>query len=192
MNRAITAVRDRGKHDVQAEVSADASSPDGEAFALMYERHLPGIYSYALAHTRSEEDAADLSQQVFTQALAALPRYRQQEVPVRIWLFRIARNLMIDFYRRRHPAVAWEILPDSTHPVAADDVEAAVVRRESSGQLLAILAQLEPQVKDLLVLRFAAGLKVREIASLLDRSEAAISSQLRRTLLALRECVPRD
>jgi len=41
-------------------------------------------------------------------------------------------------------------------------------------------------------LRFAAGLKVREIASLLDRSEAAISSQLRRTLLALRECVPRD
>jgi RNA polymerase sigma-70 factor (ECF subfamily) len=192
MNRAFTAVRDRGKHDVHAEVSSDASSLDREAFADIYERYLPGIYSYALAHTGSAEDAADLSQQVFTQAFAALPRYRQQEVPISIWLFRIARNLMIDFHRRYHPTVAWQILPDAIHPAAAEDVEATVIRREASAGLLEVLAQLEPQVKDLLVLRFAAGLKVREITSVLDRSEAAIRSQLRRTLLALREYIPHD
>lgn len=196
MNRTFALVKSRGQGRIDAEVPVDANGaqivPDPETFAAIYQRHLPGIYSYLLAHTRQEEDARDLAQQVFTQALAALPRYRQQEIPISVWLFRIARNLVVDFHRRRRPTVSWEFLPDTLHPVAADDVEATVIRREAADHLLTVLARLEPEKRELLLLRFAGGLKVREIAALLDRSEAAVRSELRRILHALQEHVSHD
>jgi RNA polymerase sigma-70 factor (ECF subfamily) len=192
MNRTFALVRNRGERRIEAERPVDANVLDPEAFAAIYQRHLPGIYGYLLAHTRREEDACDLAQQVFTQALAALPRYRQREIPISVWLFRIARNLAVDLHRRRHPTVSWELLPDTLHPVAADDVEATVIRHEAAAHLLTVLDRLEPEKRELLILRFAGGLKVREIASLLGRSEAAVRSELRRVLQALQEHVPYD
>src|SRR5947209_18206497 len=60
------------------------------SFARLYEAHLTGLYRYFLAHTGNEGDAADLSQQVFVQALAAWPRYQGGIDTVRPWLFQIA------------------------------------------------------------------------------------------------------
>jgi RNA polymerase sigma-70 factor (ECF subfamily) len=166
---------------------AEIRALDGVTFEQIYERHLSGIYSYLLAHCRSEEDAADLSQQVFTQALAALPRYRARGIPIATWLFRIARNLLIDLRRRRRPTVSWELLPEPQHPSAGDDVEATVMRRDAVERLRPILDALDADKRDLLALRFAGGLTVPEIASVLNRTEPAVRSELRRILLSLRE-----
>ncbi len=170
----------------------EAHIPSEEAFSTLYEQHLPGIYSYLLAHTRAEEDAADLAQQVFAQALTALPRYRKQGIPVRVWLFRIAHNLMVDFHRRRRPTVTWDALPASLHPISNDHVEATVVAREQVERLGMVLTRIEPEKRDLLALRFAAGLTVREIAVVLGRRDAAVRSEIRRLLHALHEELSHD
>lgn len=192
MNRLSILPADLAYQGAGEEDGTDAETRNREEFGNVYEHHLPDIYSYFLAHTRSQEDAADLAQQVFTQALTALPRYRDQGLPVAAWLFRIARNLLIDSQRRSRPTVSWDLVPESLHPPANDDVESAVLRREAAARLGPVLDRLDPEKRDLLVLRFAAGLKVPEIAAVVGRSEPAIRSELRRVLQALREGYPDD
>lgn len=185
MNWSLEYDRDLGRDDAAEKQAAEPGVLDHEAFTALYEQHLASIYSYLLARCGRADDAADRAQQVFTQALAALPRYRQQGIPASVWLFRIAHNLVVDFHRRDRAAVAWEGLTESERPVAADDVEATVIGRAEVEKLGLALARLSPDKRDLLALRFAAGLTVREIAAVLDRRDAAVRSELRRLLQAL-------
>ncbi|HET7037020.1 MAG TPA: sigma-70 family RNA polymerase sigma factor, partial [Thermomicrobiaceae bacterium] len=69
-----------------------AAKVDGAAFAALYRRHRGPIYRYLRARTRCDEDAADLTQQVFLKAFEALPRYQERGLPFAAWLFRLARN----------------------------------------------------------------------------------------------------
>src|SRR5438270_7946671 len=83
-----------------------AAQDDPAAFGALYEAHVDRVYAYFRSRTENIQDATDLTQQAFLQALDALPRYRPGKVPFAAWLFRIARNLAINFHRRRRPAVA--------------------------------------------------------------------------------------
>src|SRR5579871_5630622 len=66
-----------------------AAQVDPVAFEPLYTRYRERVYRYVRTRLSSDEDAADLTQQVFLQAMAALPRYRPQGVPFAVWLFRI-------------------------------------------------------------------------------------------------------
>lgn len=172
--------------EVGAEVPAMDRS-DACEFEALYREQFAGVYGYALARTHDEQDAADLTQQVFAQALAGLPGWRDHGLPLQAWLFRIARNAIVDHHRRARETVAWESLPDAKQPVYEQDLEAAAIRREAVNRLRAVLIRVHPEKRDLLALRFAGELRTREIAHVLGRSESAVKSELRRTLLALRE-----
>ena len=82
-----------------------AAREEPSAFGTLYDRYLGRIYAYLRARSSNDEEAADLTQQVFLQALDALPRYREGRVPFAAWLFRIARNAAIDSHRRRRTSV---------------------------------------------------------------------------------------
>jgi RNA polymerase sigma-70 factor (ECF subfamily) len=161
-------------------------------FAALYECNLTGIYSYIRARTGTDEDATDLAHQVFVQALEALPRYRDRGVPPRAWLYRIARNAVIDFHRRARSSTPWEGMPEELQPHDGGEVEGDVLRRERAEQLHRALRDLGEAKRELLALRFASGLKVREIAVILNRSEAAVKTEIRRTLRLLRERYDED
>ena len=164
-----------------------AARHDASAFGTLYLRYLDRVYWYLRARTPSEEDAADLTQQVFLQALAALPCYRQHSVPFTAWLFRIARNVAIDFQRRRRATVAWDALPEGWRAGALPDLEHAAMRAEAIDRLRTLLAQLDAEKRELLALRFAAGLTVAEIAVVIGKSEAATKKQLARLVQSLKE-----
>ena len=186
---AATASQNVGEQSEQGAVDT-ALTPAW--FADLYEQQLPGVYRYFLVRTGSTEDAADLAQQTFAQAFGAHHRFQQHGVPISAWIFRIARNLLIDRQRRQKQTIAWERVPEAAWPVADDDTEASVLRRESLRQLARLLEGLDPQKRDLLAMRFAGGLTVRDIASVLNRKEATVRSELRRVLLALKESYPHD
>ena len=164
-----------------------AAQADPAAFDALYRRYLARVYRYLRAHVGSDDEAADLTQQVFLKALDALPRFRLRGPPFAAWLFQIAHHTVTDAYRRRRPTVAWETLPEALHPLAEQEPEAATLRLEALAHLGALLAQLDAPKRELLALRFAAGLTAPEIAKVVGKSPDAVKKQLSRTIHMLKE-----
>jgi RNA polymerase sigma-70 factor, ECF subfamily len=165
-----------------------AAQVDPTAFDALYRRYLEPVYRYVRIQVPHLEDAADLTQQIFLQALDALPTYQARGLPFAAWLFRIARNAVIDSYRRRKGgAVSFELLPEDLHPVAGnDDPLTLVLEREREQRLHALVRALPPHKQELLLLRFAGQLSSSEIALVVGRSPAAVQKQLTRILLELK------
>jgi RNA polymerase sigma-70 factor, ECF subfamily len=174
-----------------AALARTAAGSDGaaraEAFSIIYHRYVDRIYAYLRSHTNSREDAADLTQQVFLQALAALPRYRPGAAPFAAWLFRIARNCVAGFYRRARVSVAWDLLPVECHPYADDTTDDALLAEEDRAYLRILLEPLPTETREMLALRFAAGLSAAEIAVVLGKREGAVKKRLSRAMQTLKE-----
>lgn len=177
---------DGGRLDAEAAL-IQAAQQDRAAFAPLYQRYRDRVYAYLRTRTESAEDAADLTQQVFVQALDALPRYHVRRAPFAAWLLRIAHNAAANYHKRRRPALAWDLVPESLHPIAADDPEAHVLQAEEMARLHALLRACKPGTREVLALRFAARLSVAETAAVVGKSEAAVKKQLTRAISALKE-----
>jgi RNA polymerase sigma-70 factor (ECF subfamily) len=163
-----------------------AAQEDPAAFAALYRRYRDRVYAYVRTRTRSAEDAADLTQQVFMQALDALPRLRMEQATIAAWLVRIAHNLVATYHQRYRSTLAWDLIPEALHPLA-DDLEDQVERREALGWLESALCTCSPSAREVLALHYAARLNIAEIAAVVSRSEAAVKKQLTRTLHTLKE-----
>lgn len=160
---------------VVPEADADAglvarAQADREAFADLYQRHFGGVYRYCLRALGGAERAEDAAQQVFEQALAALPRYREAG-RFRSWLYAIAfrvigRQIAAD--RRTLPLDAEVDLVDP-----ALSPEAAALGAIERQALRAAVARLPADQRRVVELRLA-GLSGPEIAAELGRSHAAV------------------
>jgi RNA polymerase sigma-70 factor (ECF subfamily) len=164
-----------------------AAQADLAAFAPLYQRYRDRVYAYLRARTRTAEDAADLTQQVFVKAIDALPRYRTRGVPFAAWLLRIAHNTAVNHHKQYRGTIAWDLLPESLHPPLDEDLEALVIQREIAAQLHAVLQDCDAGTREMLALHFAAGLTVAETAAVVGKSEAAVKKRLSRTIHALKE-----
>jgi RNA polymerase sigma-70 factor (ECF subfamily) len=157
------------------------------AFNTLYLRYAGRIYAYLRTRTHNAEDTADITQQVFMQALDALPRYQQAATPFVAWLFRIARNCAATFHRREHATVPWDALPIVCHPCEDDMAVREVMAQEDRAYLRSLLEPLPAETREMLVLRFAAGLSIAEIATVLGKGESAVKKRLARAMQTLKE-----
>ena len=164
-----------------------AAQTNPKAFDVLYQMYVTRIYLYIHTSVRNEEDASDLTQQVFLQALIALPKYKPQGVSFAAWLFRIARNLALNASTRRREALSWSMLPEALHPTVEYGPEITILQQETHSRLNTLLRQLDPSKRDLLALRFAGGLTSGEIAGVVGKSPAAVKKQLTRTIQTLKE-----
>lgn len=164
-----------------------AAQSDPEAFGAPYERYFERMYRYIRTRTASDEEALDLTQQVFVKALSGLQSYRNRGLPFGAWLFRIARNVVIDARRRRRPSVEWDLVPDLLQPSYEWGTEEVIVKQEALERLRELMLTLRPDQRELIVLRFEAQLPVAQIAKVLGKSYAATHKQLMRTLDLLKE-----
>lgn len=169
--------------DETALVQAALERP--ELFGALYQRHVDAIYRYLRLRVGFDE-AADLTQQVFLRALSALPNYQPKGAPFSAWLFRIARNLATDHHRLSHRKPD-ELLPDMMPSGVAGAPEEAALQMEQQARLRSLLRELNAEKRELLAMRFAAGLSSREIAAVVGKSEAAVKKQLSRILRTLKE-----
>jgi RNA polymerase sigma-70 factor (ECF subfamily) len=161
---------------------------DDPSLAVLYQRFAPVLFAYLYRHTSSREDAEDLLLEVFLAALehtgfAALSAKEQES-----WLWSVARNKMIDHYRRatRHPGVQLDLVLDDLYEREEYAPEHVLLRREEYAHLRAKIAQLPEFQQEVLRLRFANDLHCAEIAVVLQKSEGAIRMVLSRTMKMLR------
>lgn len=177
---------DQASEDTHAQEQAlvEAAKHDAAAFATLYQHYFARVYRYLRMRVQQEEDAADLAQQVFLQVLDGLPHYHSRGAPFAAWLFTIARNVLAGSFRRRPATQSLEASGD----LAADqELEANLLRRETHEQLAKLLDTLDPAARDLLALRFAAGLTAPEIAATIGKRPDAVRKQLSRLLQTLKE-----
>ena len=160
------------------------------AFAAIYDHYFPRVYNYVRYRVGDAEMADDLTAQVFERALASIGRYRLKRGPFAAWLFAIARNAVSDYLRaqRRRCWLSLEVLRDraSTEP----QPEEVAIRDETRAELLAAVARLSDRERDLIALKFAAGLTNRRIAKLTGLSESNVGVILYRAMRRLRAELP--
>jgi RNA polymerase sigma-70 factor (ECF subfamily) len=157
----------------------EAAQADPAAFGVLYRSYLPQLYRYVRSRLPTDEEAADLTQQVFLKAFEALPTYQRRGIPFVAWLFRIARNALIDAQRRQRPVVPWQMIPEAEHPAAS--------QHDALSHFDALIAPLDDSQREMLVLRFVVGLPTREIAAVVGKTDGAVRMQISRSLKLLRE-----
>src|SRR6266568_1065959 len=169
--------------------NSDASPREDDSLcAQLYRRYAPGILAYLRRHLPTQEDAEDLLLEVFLAALEYEPRLASSsEDEQRAWLGTVARNKVIDHYRR---ADRRRFLPLERAEDALEGEEKMpeemVVRDEEHHRLRSYLQGLSATQQEVLQLRFTVGLRCAEIASVLNKREGAIRTMLSRSLNTLR------
>ena len=153
-----------------------AQGGDAAAFGRLYERYFDAIYGYLAFHLGGPDEAEDAAGQVFLRALEALPRYRWTGVPVRAWLYRIAHNLAVDRrrHRMRHPVT--ELLDGHAGGRALGDPAGWLGEKVAREALLAAVDDLTAAQRQVILLKFAAGLSNAEAAAALGRTEGAVKA----------------
>ena len=173
----------------EAEV-IQAAQQDLAAFGPLYARYVDRIYTYLRTRTgrARDDEAADLTQQVFLRALDALPRYQPRAgVSVAAWLFRIARNAATDWQRRQRKIIPWQAVPEDLHPRSPESAEDDVLRRDDIADVQHLLGTLDEQTREAIVLRFTAELSLAEIGVVLGASEDAVRKRITRALHTMKE-----
>ena len=163
---------------------AEAQAGDTWAFGMIFDQFHDPIYRYIASRVHRPSDAEDLTQHVFVKALEALPRYESRGIPFGGWLFRLARNAVIDHVRTRHEHAELDSIIGWTHGDAGPD-EIAVVRQELDAVGTA-LAGLTDEQREAISLRFFAGLSAREAAEAMGKQEGTVRGLQFRAIAALR------
>ena len=173
---------------VEALVAA-AQAGDGDAFGRIHDLYAERIYRYCRSRVAEPRDAEDLTQLTFLRVIEALPRYEPRGIPFGAWLFRVARNAAVDHARRRRDHLELDAATDAA-AVGADPAGSAVVIERPA--LLRALAQLTPDQREVVALRYFADLSGPEIARATGKAETAVRALQVRGLASLRRALETD
>ncbi len=170
------------------ELVARAQQGEVSAIGYLYDRHRESIFRYLWLRLDERQLAEDLTGDVFMRMLDALPRYHLQGLPFRAWLYRIAHNLLVDYFRKlNHQAtVPLDAVEEQS---AEDDPDHTIDQVLLSERLQVALLRLEPTQCEVVILRFLAGLSLQETALTLGKTEAAIKALQHRGLSGLRRAL---
>jgi RNA polymerase sigma-70 factor (ECF subfamily) len=161
-----------------------AQNGDKEAFTELYETYFGKLYRYVVARIGNRAEAEDMTQQVFVKAYKSISSYRWRGVPFSAWLFRIAHNLVVDFFRKesKRPTVPLE----ESLVASNDNVQQVVERRLDIERVMAATRQLTTAQREVVSLRFAGGLAIAEVARVMGKSEGAVKALQHSAIAALR------
>ena len=165
-----------------------AQGGDGGAFGELYERFAPEIRRYLLRQVNGrQETAEDLTAEVFLKAFQRLGGYQARGLPFTAWLYRIARNHLIDHLRsaRNRAVASLDVAPDVPAAGAESELAGVLDRRE----LAEALTGLSEEQRWVIRLRFLGGLTTAETARLVGKTEDAVKKLQARGLVRMRRSI---
>lgn len=140
-------------------------------FGLLYDAYLPKIYRYVFFKTRQKETAEDITSDVFMKALSKIETFDSNKASFSVWIYRIARNSVIDYYRAKKETTdiedAWDLASD-------EDVQKSVQANLSLKQIEEYIQKLKPEQRDLVILRVWQDLSYKEISEIMGKDEGSL------------------
>jgi RNA polymerase sigma-70 factor (ECF subfamily) len=171
--------------DNEQELIKRAKKGESECFGRLYDHYLPQIYRYVLLKVTNRQEAEDLTHEVFLSAWQNLRGYRHRGFPFSSWLYNIARNRVIDFYRTRKIHTSLDNLDENlvkTVSAVAQEVDFSL----DWEKIKAALKYLTEEQRDVVVMRFVEDLSHQEIAAALNKSEGAVRLIQHRAIQSLK------
>jgi RNA polymerase sigma-70 factor, ECF subfamily len=165
-----------------------AQKLDSEAFAQIYEAYFDKIYRYLVVRIRNEDEAEDLTQQVFIKVLQSIGAFKSKGVPFSSWIYRIAHNLMVDFMRQQNKKSTVDI--DGLQlPFTGEDPQQKIEMQVDIEEMKKAIQRLTASQQEVLCLRFTGELSIAQCADIMGKSEGAIKALQHSAVLALRKAL---
>jgi RNA polymerase sigma-70 factor (ECF subfamily) len=173
-------------------VVRQAASGDEAAAALLFDAYHPRVFRYALGKLGHASDAEDVAAETFARVLRDIGRFRWKGGGFEAWLFRIAANLVVDRVRHRERERATDDVAGAPRGSSESDPESEVLAGEQTRKVNAWLARLPPEQREVLLLRFGAGLDTHEAGEVMRKKPNAVRQLQFRALENLREMVSEE
>jgi RNA polymerase sigma-70 factor (ECF subfamily) len=155
---------------------------DPEAFGLLYDRYVAGVYRFARSRLPDDAAAEDVTAEAFLKALRGLGSYRDQGRPFGCWLYRIAGNVVADHFRHEPASLQ---LGDHL-PSGGVSTEEQAIRNDEIGRVWYAVEKLPAQQRMAMILKFRDDRSLPEVGALMGKSEAAAKLLIYRAMVRLR------
>ncbi|MCP4547612.1 MAG: sigma-70 family RNA polymerase sigma factor [bacterium] len=169
----------------QARLLKQARAGREDAFRRLYRELYEPVARYCRARLNSPEDAEDLVAQVFHKFVRNLDRFDPEQGAVQAWILTLARNTLIDHFRKCKPEQTMAELPQIPAGYESDPLR-SLIRDEEACFTHGLLRNYSDDVREMFALRFTHDLSYREIALVMGLSEVAVKKRFSRTMRDLR------
>ena len=168
--------------------SVGSAGVSRDKFIELYEQYLPRVFRYMTYRVSDKCVAEDLTSEVFEKVIDKFSSYKPGKSSISTWLFTIARNTLIDHYRKaeRKKTVPLENIVEMQETKSSPEEE--YERQEEQQRLKVCLAALSVQEQEIVSLKFGSELNNRQIAGVMGLSETNIGTILYRSIRKLRDC----
>lgn len=167
------------------EIIKDCQKGNSEAFGLLYEKYINKIYNFIYYKTFSRENTEDLVSKTFFKALRNLEDFKGENFSA--WLYRIARNNVIDHYRTQKKDISLEEIWEMSDDINRED---NFDTKEKLEEVKKIIKDMKANQKEIILMRVWDGLSYREIADILGKSEASCKMMFCRATRELKDQMP--
>ncbi len=161
---------------------------DKEAFNMLYHRHFPAVYK-RVRYTIPDSDVDDVTQDIFIAVMRSITSF-EGRAKFSTWLRTLINRQVADYYRRRERKVEETDLHNFELPSQGDSVGSR--QHDERITLHRALKELPVNYQEVILLRFAEGLRFKEIANVLDKNPEAVKSLFRRAITALKTILEKE
>ena len=172
-----------------------AQQQDPSALTVLCDRYLDRVYQFHFTRLRQQQDAEDLTSETLLKVVEKLHTYKNTGAPFGSWIFRIARNTLIDFIRKQKREASLDELPEDEERADTLDVnaiESSVLREK----LWAAIESLPEKYQQLWALKLTSDLPHKEIAEILETTpgnvDVMVSRSMKRMTQSLNPTRPTD
>lgn len=174
--------------DGEEKLVTDAIQGKASAFGLLYEYYQPKIFRFIYLKVGHREEAEDLTHQVFLKTWVNIKTYSPRGFPFGSFLYRVARNQVIDHYRTRKELDPLQSTIENA--ALASSISLQTLETEMAFEnIRRVLTSLKPDYQEVIVMKYVEDMTNREIAKALDKSEGAVKLMHNRAIKALKDAL---
>jgi RNA polymerase sigma-70 factor (ECF subfamily) len=164
-----------------------AQQRDQVALTQLYEENFDKIYRYVVLKIGDRTEAEDMTQQVFLNALQSISSYKSKGLPFSSWLYRIAHNQVVDYYRKKAKHATVPLDESLPLPAKEGDPIDITERKIEISELVTATRKLTKAQQEVISLRFTSEMSITEAAAAMGKSEGAVKALQHSAIVALRK-----